>query len=64
MHHNNFLYIFLKFIFDINTSKRYKNTKKINLKLKKIQKHGWTAMPNGALNEIICDPPNLFQELS
>jgi hypothetical protein len=32
IYHNNIYFYFLKFIFDINTSKQFKYTKKINLK--------------------------------
>ena len=49
MYLNNIFFIF-KFFFNISTSKRSKNIKKINLKLKKIEKHGWTAMLNEAYN--------------
>jgi hypothetical protein len=35
MHQNNIFFIFLKFIFDINTSKQSKNTKKNNFKQNK-----------------------------
>jgi len=49
MHQNNIFFIFFKFIFDINTSKQSKNTKKNNFKQKKIK--FWAnsvlaAMPN------------------
>jgi hypothetical protein len=35
MHQNNIFFYFLKIIFDINTSKRYENIKKIILSKKK-----------------------------
>jgi hypothetical protein len=44
-------FFFKKLIFNISTSKQFKNNKKINLKqkkFKKFQKHGCTAMPNNA----------------
>ena len=44
-----FYFYFLKFIFNINTSKQIKNTKKINLKKKfklSQKKIGQNSMPN------------------
>ena len=35
MHQNNIFFYFLKIIFDINTSKRYENTKKNYFEVKK-----------------------------
>ena len=35
IHQNNIFFIFLKIIFDISTSKRFKNLKKYNFKQKK-----------------------------
>jgi hypothetical protein len=42
-----------KFIFDFNTSKRYKNKKKINLKLKQIQEFSKLHLDRNAKYQII-----------
>jgi hypothetical protein len=53
IHQDDFLFYFLKIIFDISTSKRFKNTKKIFILNIYFKKYGLDCVSKQALQLII-----------